>query len=111
MFPCPEAKTLQDMALTSNSSFVTMVNGVTVSQTDSGLHTPRPDQNLHMQGVYPDMSATSTLADLQTIWSNAYFQTPGPSPGLQSSNTYAYLQTVPMYQSLGQDFNMGKHLL
>lgn len=110
VFPCPEAKSLKEMAVAASSSdsapnsSAFIISSPTTTQTDTGLHTPRPEQGLHtVAGGYTDITTSSTYADLQTIWTNPYFQTPGPSPSLQPAGTYTYLQTVPMYTHA--DFN------
>ncbi|XP_070187118.1 tRNA-uridine aminocarboxypropyltransferase 1-like isoform X2 [Littorina saxatilis] len=111
VFPCKEARTLRDLALSYNSSnqssimtmppgtssadndpVNTMINNTSSATTESGLHTPRPDQ-LHSSG-YTDISTSSTYADLQTIWTNAYYPQAGPSANVQPTSTYSYLQTV-----------------
>lgn len=77
-----------------------MIN--TTATTDTGLHTPRPEQVQSASG-YTDITTSSTYADLQTIWTNAYFPQPGPSASMPPSGTYTYLQTMPVYHT--QDFN------
>ncbi|PVD38006.1 hypothetical protein C0Q70_00611 [Pomacea canaliculata] len=109
VFPCSEAKTLKDvMQSASSSTLVSLSASMPLTQTDSGLHTPHPqDQGLHTPGGYADITTSSTYADLQTIWTSAYFQSTGPTPGMQPAATYTYLQTTPMYPST-PDFSTGK---
>ncbi|XP_076442146.1 uncharacterized protein LOC143281087 [Babylonia areolata] len=111
VFPGKDASTLKELVLASSTatdiavpstaqvpdSIGTMIT--TTTTADSGLHTPRPDQ---VSG-YTDISTSSTYADLQTIWTNAYFPQAGPSASMQASGGYTYLQPLQLYNT--QDFN------
>ncbi|KAL8576628.1 hypothetical protein ACOMHN_025103 [Nucella lapillus] len=119
VYPCKEASTLKELlqqSISKNPSMAasnntpntvsdpisTLIPATTTTNTDSGLHTPRPEQ-VSSVGGFADISTSSTYADLQTIWTSAYIPQPGPSASMQSSGGYTYLQPMQLFQP--QDFN------
>lgn len=121
VFPCKEASSLADLvtyssmpannnstvptvSVSSPESLTDPVNAMihntptaSIATTDSGLHTPRPEQ-VSTVGNYADIAAGSTFPDLTNIWNNTYYQPSGPN----SVTAYSYMQPVAMFQSSQQ---------